>query len=209
MTKIFLIRHGEVTWNRQACYTGWTDLPLTAKGIAQAERVAGRLRAEPLRAVYCSDLQRSRITAEIIATSQGLTPVADPDLRELNYGEWEGVAEKRLPVEFPELYQAWVANPAGVATPSGESFSQLLTRVTAATDRITSAYPEGSVAIVGHKSVNRVLLCHWLGVDINLYKRVGQDNVAISTVSHTPERVVVDCVNDRCHVSGGLATGGD
>jgi alpha-ribazole phosphatase len=200
MGKIILIRHGEVTWNKQACYAGWTDLELTEKGVAQARAVAERLRSEPLDAVYCSDLLRARVSAEIIAEPHGLTPIVDSDLRELNYGQWEGVAETDLPIKYPELYKTWTANPAETSTPDGESFSQLLSRVSRAMGRIMEDYPDGTVAVVAHKSANRVMLCHWMGVDINLYKRMGQDNVAINTVLFTPERVQIENINDTCHL---------
>ena len=200
MTRIILIRHGEVTWNKQACYTGWTDLPLTEKGIAQAERVAERLRNEPLRAVYCSDLRRATVTAEIVAAPHGLKPIVDADLRELNYGDWEGIAEVDLPVKYPELYAEWTANPAQVRVPSGESFSELLERAGRAVSRIAEEHPDGCVAVVAHKSVNRILICHWLGVDINLYKRIGQENGAINTTQITPDRAQIESTNDICHL---------
>ena len=209
MGKLFLIRHGEVTWNKQACYTGWTDLPLTENGIRQAEAVAERLREESLDAVYCSDLQRARVTAEVIAGTHGQNAIADQDLRELNYGEWEGVEEARLPELFPEVYAAWKESPASVPAPEGESFSQLRDRVARAMSRIMAAHPDGVVAVVAHKSANRVMLCEWMGVDINLYKRIGQGNAAINTVIYGPDRVQIETINDTCHLSEALVTGGD
>jgi alpha-ribazole phosphatase len=200
MGKIILIRHGEVTWNRQACYTGWTDLALTEKGVAQAQSVAQRLASEPLEAVYSSDLQRARLTAEIIAAPHGLAPVVNADLRELNYGEWEGIAEVDLPVQYPELYAEWAANPAETSIPSGETFSQLLQRMSKAMSFIMDDHPDGTVAVVAHKSANRVILCHWLGVDINLYKRIEQDNAALNTAIFTPDRVQIETINDTCHL---------
>ncbi|MDO8682306.1 MAG: alpha-ribazole phosphatase [Armatimonadota bacterium] len=207
MGKLYLIRHGEVTWNKRACYTGWTDLPLTDNGVSQAVSVAERLKPEPLEAVYCSDLQRAKVTADQIAASHRLTPIVDTDLRELNYGEWEGVQEAQLPVRDPDHYAAWVANPAEVGVPAGESFNQLLARVSQAMSRIMEAHPDGTVAVVAHKSANRVMLCHWLSVNINLYKRTGQDNGAINTVIFNPDRVQVEGINDTCHLSAELVTG--
>lgn len=200
MGKIILIRHGEVTWNKQACYTGWTDLPLTEKGVEQARRIADHLASEPVSAVFSSDLERSLRTAEIIASPHGINPVSDKDLRELNYGVWEGIAEVDLPLKYPDLYAEWKTNPSQVPTPNGESFGQLFTRMSGAIARIMAEYPDGTVAVISHKSANRVMLCHWLGVDINLYKRIGQDNAAINIISYTRERAQVDSVNDTCHL---------
>jgi len=207
MGKIILVRHGEVSWNARACYTGWTDLALTDKGIQQAQAIAKRLRREPLEAVYSSDLQRASATAEVIAAPHDLTVVIDTDLRELNYGEWEGVAEVDLPVRSPDLYAAWSADPAGVATPGGESFTQLRDRALGAFDRIMARHPDSTVAVVGHKSVNRTMLCHWLAVGVNRYKRIGQDNAAVNVIAFTPDRVQVESVNDTCHLSHALITG--
>ena len=88
MGRVILIRHGEVTWNKQACYTGWTDLSLTETGVHQAHALACRLTGEALEAVFSSDLQRAKVTADAIATPHGLSAMPDSDLRELNYGEW-------------------------------------------------------------------------------------------------------------------------
>jgi len=206
MGKILLIRHGEVAWNKQACYTGWTDLPLTEKGLRQARRVAERLSSEPIEAVYCSDLQRAKVTAEIVAVPHRITPIIEQDLRELNYGEWEGVAETDLPTLYPDLYAAWAARPAEIAVPQGESFSQLRDRVSGVVARIMAERPDGTVAVVGHKSANRVLLCQLFGIDINLYRRIGQDNGAINSISFTPDRAQIAALNDTCHMSEDLMT---
>ena len=64
-------------------------------------------------------------------------------------------------------------------------------------------HPKGDVAIVAHKSVNRVLLCHWLGVDINRYKQIGQDNGALNVAVFDSDRVQIETLNDTCHLSLG------
>jgi len=110
--RLYLIRHGEVAWNRENSYIGSTDLPLNDEGRRQAELLADRLKGTDLAGVYSSDLSRARETAEIIAERLDLSVVIVPELRELDYGEWEGMPEIELPKRYPELYAQWRAPPA-------------------------------------------------------------------------------------------------
>src|SRR3954467_9265903 len=91
-TLLYLLRHGETDWNRDGNrYAGRTDVPLSDRGREQARAVATTLASVPFSAIYCSTLQRSRETAEIIAASHNLPVVADPRLIEIDFGTWEGL----------------------------------------------------------------------------------------------------------------------
>ena len=94
-------RHGETDWNFEGRLQGHTDRPLNAYGREQAEALAGRLAREDVAAIYASDLARARETAEIVGERLGLPVVLDPDLREKDWGTWEGLtAVERDRVEF-------------------------------------------------------------------------------------------------------------
>lgn len=201
MSKIYLIRHGEVAWNAESAYVGSTDLPLNEKGREQARMLAERLVRDDIKAIYCSDLSRARETAEIAAEKLGLSVMIIPALEELDYGEWEGMPEAELPKRYPELFQAWKTNPAEVSTPGGETFRQLAERAYPAFVQIAEAHPDENVAVVAHKSTNRVLLCCMLGMDINRYKQVGQGNAAVNIIERRNDgRFVVEQINECCHL---------
>ncbi|MHB0913997.1 MAG: alpha-ribazole phosphatase [Armatimonadota bacterium] len=199
MGKIYLIRHGETAWNKGGAYAGSTDIPLNDTGRRQAEMLAERL--TNLDAVYSSDLSRARDTARTIAERSGLDVQEFAGLQEVNYGEWEGVSEAEIAVRYADLYQAWRENPAEVSTPNGESFGAVRDRAMAVFSRIAREHADEEIAIVAHKSVNRVILCELLGMEVNSYRRIAQENVCINTISYRDDRFVVESVNDRCHLN--------
>ncbi len=91
MATLLLVRHGETDWNAEGRLQGHTDRPLNEHGRRQARGLAERLAGDAITAVYSSDLSRARETAEILAEPLGLPVVTDPDLRERNWGNWEGL----------------------------------------------------------------------------------------------------------------------
>jgi probable phosphoglycerate mutase len=101
VTTLLLVRHGETDWNAEGRLQGHTDRPLSDYGRRQAQQLAGELEDEDLEAIYSSDLARARETGEIVGERLGLPVVLDPDLREKDWGTWEGLnAVERDRVEF-------------------------------------------------------------------------------------------------------------
>ena len=101
MTTLLLVRHGETDWNADGRLQGQTDRPLSDFGRGQARQLADALADEELEVIYSSDLARARETAEIVGERVGLPVVLDPDLREKDWGTWEGLtAVERDRVEF-------------------------------------------------------------------------------------------------------------
>lgn len=202
-TRILLIRHGRVAWNAKSAYTGWTDVPLDECGREEAALVAQRLKTVNLAAVYSSDLCRARNTAEIIASQHPLGVEIEPNLKEVNYGEWEGLSIDEVKNAYGEVfYKSWADDPERVRIPGGETFGELRDRAVPAIKRIASLHPGGIVAIVAHRSVNRVLICHWLGLGVNSYKKIEQYNGAINSIAFRGNPAAIETVNDVCHVSG-------
>lgn len=101
MTTLLLVRHGETDWNAAGRLQGHTDRPLNEYGRSQAEALAEKLAADEIDAVYASDLARARETAGIVAARLGLAVALHADLREKNWGNWEGLtAAERERVDF-------------------------------------------------------------------------------------------------------------
>ncbi len=148
-TQVLLVRHGETAWNRQHRYVGRTDLPLSERGIRQAERLAQRLAGEPIEAIYSSDLQRASQTAERIAAVHGLTVHFEPCLREADFGAWEGLTLAEIHQSYPREYAAWLADPS-VPAPAGESIAQVAARVGPFLRGLVAQHPAGAIAVVGH-----------------------------------------------------------
>ncbi|MBP6964324.1 MAG: histidine phosphatase family protein [Armatimonadetes bacterium] len=202
MGRIYLIRHGQTTWNSAASYAGSTDVPLNDQGIAQAVTVADRLESLPIKAVFSSGLSRAVDTARIIAERFGLIVTQIPELNELDYGDWEGMPEIEVPVRYPRLFTAWRANPAEISTPGGETFGQLCERALPALLRIAEENRGRDIVVVAHKSTNRALICCLTGRNVNEYRQVGQDNTAINILESGEDgRVRVEQVNLTDHLS--------
>jgi 2,3-bisphosphoglycerate-dependent phosphoglycerate mutase len=120
----YLARHGETDWNRERRWQGQTDVALNAAGRAQAEALAAKVAHSAIARVHTSDLVRARETAEIVARCLGLGPVAiDPDLRERNFGVFEGLTFAECAEKLPEMWARYVADRT---RPDGSESDQAL-----------------------------------------------------------------------------------
>jgi broad specificity phosphatase PhoE len=134
VTELLLVRHGETDWNAEGRLQGHTDRPLNEYGRRQAKELAARLAEEHVDAIYASDLSRARETAEIVGERLGLTVVIDPDLREKNWGTWEGLTgDQRVGVEY-----------------AGETVQEHRDRVMGAVRRIVRRHPDQRIVVVTH-----------------------------------------------------------
>jgi probable phosphoglycerate mutase len=163
MGDLLLVRHGETSWSRSGRHTGLTDVPLTEQGREEARRLVPLIRSHRIGAAFVSPLQRARETAELI----GLTsPRIDPDLREWDYGGYEGITTVEIQRERPGwfLFTDGVApgppeHPGESPAQVGERADRMLAKVDAAL-----ANTEGVVVLVAHGHFLRVLTARRLGL---------------------------------------------
>lgn len=151
MTTLYLIRHGETTWNVEGRYQGHLDPPLTERGRQQAETTAVHLAAIDFAAIYSSDLARAYQTALPLAAKTGLPVHCDVRLREIDQGDWHGVLIGDIRAQWSQSLYGWEADPWRHCPPGGERLEQLQTRVYAAIDEMVTRYPQGIVAVFSHK----------------------------------------------------------
>ena len=152
MTGILLVRHGETDWNLEHRVQGHTDVPLNAAGRDQARVLAEHLATASLVAVYASDLVRARDTAVIVAEGHGLDVTLDPDLREKDFGSWEGLTDVEILRRFPDAVRGHWGD--------GEATEAVAERAIAAIDRIRVLHPAGPVLVVSHGGPLRAILAH-------------------------------------------------
>lgn len=159
MTRLLLVRHGETDWNADGRLQGQTDRPLSDFGRQQARRLADELAAEDFEAIYSSDLARARETAEIVGARVGLPVMLDPDLREKDWGTWEGLtAVERDRVEF-----------------AGESTEAHQERIRRALQRISERHPgDGSVLVVTHGGSMRRVQTATMGMALPVVENCGR-----------------------------------
>ena len=158
MTTLLLVRHGETDWNADGRLQGHTDRPLSEFGRRQARQLAEELADEELDAIYASDLSRARETAEIVGARLGLAVDLDPDLREKDWGSWEGLTTvERERVEF-----------AGETTQAHEK------RILGALRRIADRHPGGQVLVVTHGGSMRRVQTVALGMALPVVENCGR-----------------------------------
>ncbi len=200
MTRIILVRHGQTVWNIELKYQGHADIDLSSVGIEQADQVAARLAGLKPAAIYSSDLTRAFRTAEIIAAKHGLPVVKMPDLREVNFGEWEGKNYESINSQWPALMGKLFTHPDEIEIPGGETFQALQTRAMKAIDQMVIRHPEETVFAVSHGAAIRSILCAILHMPLKYLWNIKQDNTAVNIIEIYPKRAIVSLVNDINHL---------
>lgn len=153
VTRLLVIRHGETPWNTEARIQGHIDIPLNEKGRWQAERVAQALADEELHAIYSSDLQRARHTAEAIAEVVGLPLSVDQTLRERHFGRFEGMTQEEVAVQWPEEARRWRERDPAYGPEGGETLEAFYERCMEAITRLARQHPGQNIALVAHGGV--------------------------------------------------------
>lgn len=165
MTDLILVRHAQTVANVAGRWEGWTDGELTPLGREQAEATAQRLTAHSaeVAALHTSPLLRALETARVIGAALGLPPVVANDLKEINFGQLDGVSPEEMERHHPALHARWRnRDDLGFTWPGGEQRAAFLRRVASACDRILSLHPRETALIVSHGGTTRVLLAHLL-----------------------------------------------
>jgi 2,3-bisphosphoglycerate-dependent phosphoglycerate mutase len=163
---LWLVRHGESTWNALGLAQGQSGQPrLTSRGTRQARYVADQLRGRPIGAVYASDLERAVATAAPLAAALGLAARYDPRLRERGLGVLEGSRSVAVPAALTGVAGSRVIDPDARA-PDGESLRELYWRVAGFADDALAPGLSGDVAVVAHGGTLRVLTAYLRGVPV-------------------------------------------
>ena len=182
MTRLCLLRHGQTSFNLQGRWQGHSDIPLNETGLEQARRAADELSGEHFTAIYSSDLQRARVTAEIIAGKQALSVKTDPRLRELNMGLWEGQLLVDVPEKYPEAWAERLNNPVDARAPGGETLRELADRMFLAISDICAEYqPDDRLLIVAHGLSLASFLCQARSLPlVEAFERIPKNATPIS-----------------------------
>ena len=172
MTRFVFVRHGETAWHAENRYAGSSDIGLTEHGRRQADELAGWAAGAALTGIWTSDLVRARETGAPAARASGLTARADTRLREVDFGDGEGLTRSEMATRFPAGLAAFLATPASSPLPRGERGIAAAERFIAVLDEICVEEPAGRILIVAHSTVTRISLCTVLGIDPDRYRQV-------------------------------------
>jgi phosphoserine phosphatase len=209
MTTIILTRHGETAWNvAPVRYRGRADIPLTDTGVAQARAVSRYIDARwRPQAVYASPLERCLVTARAIGEPRGLSPTPLAGLVDIDYGEWQGLTEAEVVERWPDAARTWERTPQLAAIPGGEPLAALFARAWSALCDVLQRHAHGTIVLVGHDSVNRVLLLGALGLPLSRYRRLAQDNCAINEIKFIDDEFTIRSINETSFLT--IPAGGD
>ncbi|MEW6572731.1 MAG: alpha-ribazole phosphatase [Bacillota bacterium] len=201
--RIYLIRHGETLWNHALKYQGHTDIGLSDRGIRQAKALAKRLSSERFAAFYASDLRRAIDTARIVAGPHNGRVLPVPALREINFGEWEGLTRDEIKARFPDVSRQWWDTPYTTRLPGGETLEEVSTRAVQALEGIALSHPDEQVVVVSHGGTIRAAIATFLYMDLNQYWRLKQDNAALNILEVLEKgRAMLLLFNDCVHLKG-------
>ncbi len=178
---VFLIRHGETEWSRSGQHTSRTDVPLTDDGRRAAERIGRWLNQRPL-VVFTSPLSRARETCRLAGYEASAQ--ADADLREWDYGVYEGRTTADIRRELPD-WSVWSAPLI-----DGESIAEVATRAQRVIDRVLGVAPE-HVALFAHGHILRVLAACWVDRPPDLGRVLALDTATISVLGYEHETRVI------------------
>ncbi|MBI4216198.1 MAG: histidine phosphatase family protein [Chloroflexi bacterium] len=202
MTRLFLVRHGETEWNQNGRFHGHSDIALSDKGREQAELLRDRLASQKLAAIYSSDLMRAYETAVILAAPHGLSVEARRELREVSFGEIEGLTFKQVQERYAEVQRAWFRSTEA-APPGGESLIDLSRRVWPFLKELKVG-PEDKVLIVAHRVVLSTIISFYLETKLEHWGRMRMDNGSLSILDRFGERSILTVLNDTNHLGGPL-----
>ena len=180
-TRLLLIRHGETEWNIEGRLQGWRDSPLSKHGLGQAMRLAESLVGAASVALVCSDAGRALTTANAIGMRIDLTPRADPRLREISFGQFEGHISAAMPIDILAAKEGIMAmDPTCTqALPGGESPATVSARVWSCLDELAAQHAGETVLVVTHGGVLASVLRTVLGIPPGAPRRYRIGNTAI------------------------------
>ena len=197
---IYLVRHGETSFNRDGLGLGRADPPLTDLGRRQAAAVAERLSRESVTRILSSPLARATETARAIAGTRGLALDLRAELTELDAGEADGVPLAELRVRHGEFLERWMGPmPADVPMPGGESLRDVVLRLTSVIDELRESGEE-SIVVVSHNFVLKALVCELLQIDLHRFRAIAVDLASVSTIATTRRGPSIVSLNDTCHL---------
>ena len=199
--EILLVRHGE----SQPAYPG-SPFPLTdgradpelaPEGAGQAERVAQRLAAQRIDAIYVTSLRRTAQTARPLGQRLGLVPNVERELREVGLGDWERIFRQKVAENGPLVRRMWAEGRWDVI-PGAESAAEFAARVRGAIERIAAAHPDQRVAVFTHGGVIGQAMA--LASDSRVFAFIGADNGSVSHLVIADGQWIIRGFNDTAHL---------
>lgn len=201
MLSLYLLRHGETAFSHHNRFCGGIDAPLTADGRAMASAFAAAYADIPWSAIVTSSRTRTIDTATPLAARVGLAVQRDQRLDEMSYGDWQGLSKAEAAARDPEHFARWLQDPS-IGAPRGELPDDVAARALRALGELRDRHPRGSVLVVSHKAVLRIVLCRLLRLDVREYRTMDWPVAALTRVDLDGARVSLQAFADVSHLTG-------
>ncbi len=202
MSRLLLVRHGITESNSAHRFAGYSDVELSAAGHRQVERLRDRLVDAKIDAVYSSDLRRALVTAEVISAGHKVDIVTCPELREVNYGDVEGLTFEEISRLYPEVSESLANFSLRLKFPGGESVEGFIERTSKFLDKLKRHTSLQTILIASHGGPLRVLVCRLLGIDLGHWRQIRLDNASLSIIEISPRGAIISLLNDTSHLRG-------
>jgi probable phosphoglycerate mutase len=205
--RLILVRHGETEHNRGNITLGRADVPLNARGMAQAQAVAASFTRKPS-AIYASPLKRAADTASMIGSRTGASVTTDGDLVEMDVGEMEHLTGEELRARYPDFLGLWMSEEEGADArmPGGETLREVQDRAWRFVERAAAANADGTIVAVTHNFVILTLVCRALELPLARFRRMRPAVGSKSAIEVRDGRARLLRFNDVAHLAlAGLA----
>lgn len=195
--RLWLVRHGETQANADGLYSGITPTPLTERGIRHAAQVGEMLQAVTFDHIFCSELERAILTANLLLKPRTFTLHTSPLLNEMYFGDWEMRHHRDLQVEDNERYTAWCADWQNVAPGNGEKFADFSLRVASFIDQLGRFPTINNMLVVSHQGVLSLLIARLLGMPADSLWHFRLDQGAWSAIDVNDGYATLRVLNSR------------
>ena len=196
----YIVRHGQTNWNILGKTQGHGNSDLTAKGIEQATELAESIVNYPIDYIYSSDLGRAVQTAQILGDKLNIEVKETEALREMGFGEWEGLLIDEIKANYANVYTTWRNEPHLAQIPGGETLHLIKDRVDSFIQSLNEKYDTKHILLVTHSVTVRVMLLAFLNSGMENIYRIKQDNTALNIVEYRDYGPVVIKMNDTSHI---------
>lgn len=196
-TKIFLIRHGQTDGNARRQYCGLLDMELNAQGCGQVEKLALRLEKEAIHKIYASDRKRAVQSARIIFQGRRINRI--PELKEINFGIFEGKSHQEILESEPGIYEQWLSDPYNTVVPEGEGLMDFQARVMRALDKIILANLNKTTAVVCHGGTISIILSRINGSK-NFWELIPK-SASLNIIEYVNNQAKIALFNDISHLN--------
>lgn len=200
-TTLFLVRHGETEWNALGKFQGCIDIELSEEGIFQANLLKEKVQ-NSFDYIYSSPLKRALDTANIICSNKNIKPKVEPNLREINFGEWEGLTPKEIEELYPENFIKWKSDELTAPICGGDLSLKLASiRALKAILKIINKHKNKKIIIVCHGGIIKAGLIGLFNWKMTMYHQIILGNTSICKLTFDDDLIpTLVTLNDTSHL---------